>query len=1134
MPVTREAEATERTTVAPGPELVGRHPEREGLAAACREAARGAGSLTVVSGRAGSGKSRLLEAAAEAAAAEGLTVVSTCCWPDAGAPPLWPWPSIVRDLCDEPTAADRLDDLAAGLAGAPRNGLRAGAEPTLAESDRFACFAAVTEHLAAATAERPACVIIDDLHAADMGALVLLRFLVRAPVRPRLAIVVSRRTGRPPVGSREARLLDEVEAVATPVVLRPLDGAETASFLRAHGLEAEGRDGGGGAGGLLDAVVQVSRGNPAALRRLALSSTDLADGVRRFVRGSLASLSENSRTVVQTAAVLGSAPPVAEVAVVAHRERGQVLAAVTEAARVGLVRCDRPGRFDFGHELVRSVLADRLPTNERLDVHARAAALAASTPARSPAGDDEPSLSAAQLVRWAHHALAAAPRSSADARSAIAACRLAARALAADRAHEHAEELLSAAVELYDHDSRGLGPPAASLLVEWAQSALRRGFLTEARSRFERAVPAARHEGDQLSLVEAVLGAGGQWLNEVRTQLERARVLGRMRDVRSGLAERDETAGLRLRLEARLAAEAVYDGEPIEPVLAVVDRARQHDDRRVLAEALSLGLNSLLAPHHADRRAALADEQIGVAAGVDGLLGLIGLRWRAVDLFLLGDVGARRALNVLREQAAALDNRSLLHTVAVLDVMLLLRAGRLDEAEAAAQRAHHAGQSVGEVDAFNYLGVHLLVIRWLQDRHGEMAEAIDAMVRSSELAVGEFAFRASAAVAAGRAGRHDRARAELDSQAADGLGALPWSSTWMIGLTSIVELAVLLGDVPVAQWAYDLLEPYADRPVMATVAVACLGSTERWLGLAAQVWGDTDLACRHLQRAVQANLALDNRPMVAMTRADLAGALLARGRPTDAALATDLLEQAASAAETMGMSRRAVTWRDLLTATPIATPVPSPSTLPELPAADPPRSPEPPPEPPQPRQGRVQRRGRGWLIALDGRRVGLPDLVGMVYMAELLRNPSRRISALALIGGPAEVPAALHHGDHHDLLDDQAKAAYADRLVDLTAELDEAEADADLGRAERLRIEIDALVEQLEAATGLGGRSRSFAHSPERARTAVRKAITRTLDRIDSADAVVGTALRMVIATGTTCSYEPTADPATIWSVDLC
>jgi hypothetical protein len=263
-------------------------------------------------------------------------------------------------------------------------------------------------------------------------------------------------------------------------------------------------------------------------------------------------------------------------------------------------------------------------------------------------------------------------------------------------------------------------------------------------------------------------------------------------------------------------------------------------------------------------------------AGVDPTLGVLGLCWRTIDLFLLGSDQVTRSLEVLRHHATQLGHRSALYMVALFDVMLLVRAGRLDEAESAA-----------------------------------------SMAGAATVATGELAFRASAAVAAGRAGRLDRARSELDALLADGFDALAPSSSWLTGLTSIVELALLLDDATVARQAYDRIATYAERPVLPSLAVMCLGSAERWLGLAAQIGGDLDLAGHHLDRAVQANLALGHHPLVAMTRAELAGVLLARrASPGDAERAAELLDLAVAAAETMGMSRRAAHWRELLAGLP--------------------------------------------------------------------------------------------------------------------------------------------------------------------------------------------------------------------------
>jgi hypothetical protein len=71
------------------------------------------------------------------------------------------------------------------------------------------------------------------------------------------------------------------------------------------------------------------------------------------------------------------------------------------------------------------------------------------------------------------------------------------------------------------------------------------------------------------------------------------------------------------------------------------------------------------------------------------------------------------------------------------------------------------------------------------------------------------------------------------------------------------------------------------------------------------------------------------------------------------------------------------------------------------------------------------------------------------------------------------------------------------------------------------RAERDWLTAELAAATGLGGRTRRFTDSRERARIAVGKSIRRILQHIAEADAMIGQHLRRPVRTGARCSYWP-------------
>ena len=1080
--------------------FVGRADELRRIDRIGAAASEGLGAVALVSGEAGIGKTRFCNEAAQRARRAGLTVVTARCWGEGGAPALWPWQPILRELCG---------DQAARLLGP---GTAVGDETV--DADRFALFSAIVDALGVAADRAPACVVIDDIHAADAGTLLLTRFVARAIHGLPLALIVSRRSGEPPDEGLTARLLAEIEREAIPLVLHHFDLDEATTFLSDQGLRELEPD-------LVLALLTVTGGNPLFLRRIAaLGAPDpqraLPAGLRVAIDQALATLSPQTRDVLRASAVLGLTPAVSEAAAVSRADHGAVLDAIVEAGDAGLVTSsppEAPDRFAFTHELVRSALEDGLAPGERFDAHARAARVvagadvgAAATPAVAPAD---------RLARRAHHALAAAPRSTADARLAVDACRDAARSMMNSFAYERADGLLSAAVDL--HHPATLGHAPAGLLVPWAQAALLGGRLGEARVRFDRATSAAETAGDPVLFAEAALGLGGHWLNEHRAPVDRARVLGLQRAALARLPASHEA--LRCRLVARLAAEEVYDGGPVAPVRDALAAARRSGDPGALAEALSLCHHALLAPDFASSRIQLADELVRVAAeGGHGVLGLMGLCWRAVDLILLGHDRATRALEDLRARADALECQNILYIVDVLDVMLLIRAGRLDDAEAAAARCFDRGVAVGEVDAIGYLGAHTLAIRWIQGRDAEILDAAEEVAASNTLIEAEFGFRATAAAIAARAGLHERARAGLGRLCARGLAALPRSSTWLAGMAAIVEAAAIEGDLAVVREAYELLGPFADLPVMPSLGVICLGSTERFLGVAARAMGETDRAITHFERAIAADRRLGNRPLAAIAAADLASTLAGRSQPGDGARSAALWDRAIRDADCMGMTARAEAWRRESSAAtePSVRAVAvghvaggngsAGGAHPEL-------------------HGSMRRHGRGWLVELGDRRAVVPDLVGMAYLTELVAHPAQPISALTLAGG------AGSGQPRHEIIDRQARDAYAVRARELAGDLAEAEADNDLGRADRIRVELDAVVAQIEEAAGLGGRPRAFADEHERARTAVRKAIKRAIDEIGGADPVIGEILDAAVVTGSLCMYTPAPPHDVRWAV---
>ena len=174
----------------------------------------------------------------------------------------------------------------------------------------------------------------------------------------------------------------------------------------------------------------------------------------------------------------------------------------------------------------------------------------------------------------------------------------------------------------------------------------------------------------------------------------------------------------------------------------------------------------------------------------------------------------------------------------------------------------------------------------------------------------------------------------------------------------------------------------------------------------------------------------------------------------------------------------------------------------------------------------------GWIIGRDGGTDVLPDLKGMHYLRYLLQRPGLDIEAADLAAAVAGHPGVTISQDDGDVIDAQALTAYRSRLAGIDEELGEAESWADQSRATRLQLEREALVDEIGAATGLGGRRRRFSSAHERARVAVRKAIVAALNRIAERNEALARQLRDSVRTGGACRYDPDPGRPVNWILD--
>lgn len=630
---------------------------------------------------------------------------------------------------------------------------------------------------------------------------------------------------------------------------------------------------------------------------------------------------------------------------------------------------------------------------------------------------------------------------------------------------------------------RARGVPALAGPLAAAERALHvDGALARARLAFAEAFAVAEDRGDGEALARAALGMGGLWVHERRSAVDAATVESCQRRALDAV---DCDSVLALRLRIRLGAESDYREGRVREVLRGLHQARRADDPTALAEALSLAHHCVLGPEHPRLRLALAEELIRVGARTgrpsDTVMGLL---WRTVDLFLAGDRRAERALADLVGHPATAANAAASYAVDSLRVMLTIRSGRLAEAEALAESTARAGAAAGDTDWMGWYCAQLLTIRWFQGRLAELTDTVAGIVDSPTLSVVDHSFVAAQAAVCAAAAQPRQARGALARLTGRDLAELPSSSSWLAAMTAVVEACAMLDDAATAARVRDLLAPHAELPVMASLAVSCLGSVQHPLGVASLVCGDHDRAVDHLQAAVEHNSALGHWPALTLSRHRLAQALLARHLPGDARAGTRLLAEAAAEAAEWGMRLPDATTHRARSTPPAAV---------------------------------CCRRGRRWRVELAGRSAVIEDMVGLHHLARLLANPDVDIPALDL-AAPQHPPTG---GSRQPVLDEEAKARYRSRLASLAEELGEATRRGDRQRAQAARTESDWITRELRAATGPGGRSRPFADDAERARVAVGKAIRRALDRIGQADAVLGEQLRAGVQTGTTCCYRP-------------
>ena len=1109
--------------------FVGRERELADLSAGLDEAASGHGSLFLLAGEPGIGKSRLADELATTARERGFLVLWGRCWEAGGAPAYWPWVQALRTYVrasDANTLADELGEGASHVAqmlpdvAATFPDLR---PPEVSDPDsaRFLLFDATTSFVMNISAITPILLVLDDLHVADTASLLMLRFAAGEIAHNRILAIGAYRDPDP---ERDGPLPPELIALARE---------PTTTFLSLSGLEEpdvtrfiDQTTGVAPPASLVSAVFEETEGNPlfvGELVRLLAQEGELTSvvpgtrlaipaSVREVIGRRLAHLSVRSKDALTLASVLGQEFEIEALSRLAEQSARELVDVVDEAilARALTQIPGTPGRLRFAHALIRDSLYDSIPAGTRRRLH------------RS-AGEVLDSLyrieREAHLAELANHFFLAIPE--ADAENAVEYARRAGHVAVARLAFEEAARLFDMALEALKLTRQPDDALRCELLLGKGDAHARAGDTLAAKDSFFAAADLARRLDNPEQLSRAAIGYGGRivWL---RAGGDR-RFIPLLEDALRATGERSSPE--RVRLMARLAC--ALRGSPDRERSANLGRqalemARELGDPRTLAYALNGRLGSTYWPENPKERLELADEMVGLADAAGDLEDSFeGHHWRVISLFELGEIGRAAAeLDVMRALAEELRQSTQGIFVTILTSSLELMRGRFGQAEEFLERVPWASTpSLPLVDAGEAV---VPCQRWrLLREAARLEEAVD-VIRPAAESVAWYPFlRCAHADVLLELGDRIGARAIYEELAADDFSAIPRDSQWMLAMSFISPVCAAFDDVARAEILYGSQLPYADHN--AFVHEGNAGSVSRALGILATVLGRLEDAERHFHDALEMNRRMGAWPWVAYTQHDLAKMLVGRDARGDREAAVELLREAdgtCSELEMILLGRRVEGALRLLGL--------SVERQPERVAEDVEHS-----------TGTFRREGEYWSIAFEGNSFRLRDSKGLRYLAHLLAAPGREIHALELVAaveGRAprrpgrEEALEVDAGDGGAVLDERAKTEYRTRLRDLEADLAEAEDWNDPERASRLREEADFLARELGSAVGLGGRSRRAASNAERARVNVTRAIRSALERIVEHDPGLGRHLATTARTGTFCSYQPDPRVPVSWS----
>lgn len=860
--------------------FAGREEERATIAREWERAVAGETRVVLLAGEPGVGKTRLVAEAVGDLMARGATVIGGRCDELIGAP-YQPFAEALRAQLRAHGAATELGPLAGELARLVPDvtevvpGLRPplDADP---EAERVKLFDGVREWLAASAGEGLV-LVLDDLHWADLGTLLLFRHVVQHDAVPRVLVVGTYRDTdldrTHPLSSMLADFRRSFDV--TRLAIGGLDESGVIDLVTGaagHALDADGLT-------LARSLHAETDGNAffvsEVLRHLGESGVvkredgmwvagreagefALPEGVREVVGRRLSMLPATTQETLAVASVVGASFTLDVLAAVSGEDGDLIVEFLEPARRGNLVVETGIGTYRFAHALVRSTLHHELSSTRRSRLHRRVA-----TTLEARVADDAMTVTdAAELAyHWSEANAAGAPE------EALVYSRRAAELAWAAAAPAEAARWYRHALELLDGEGSALLTCELTLALGEAE------LFAEIERNKETLRSAARMAEDignvDLMARALTLSMRSSFDRGQPADLEKIELLER------ALAKADDAdPSIRAAVLAALAIEMIYikdsdrQIEYYQSALAAAERVDDPDDRFLLesranrARPWSLYTSAAAAEH-------VGDADLEAAWGSKSILNRIESASRT--FWSGGMLGDRALMDRGTER-----HRQLIETghpicasaMAMVELELALIAGRLDDAEIAGEHVRNrwSGRSTAEAETW-YASMQYQVIR----ERGQLSFLTDYVVlRANETDTDRVPgiLSALAGIALAESDRPDEAFAIVEERGVNGFRDIPDDAALLIARAAWAHTAALVGHRPAAGVLFDML---AQDPAQHLLTGGWyLGSSAYYLGLLAATLDRNEEASAWYEQALRDHETLDTPPWIARTCIDWA------------------------------------------------------------------------------------------------------------------------------------------------------------------------------------------------------------------------------------------------------------------------